>query len=498
MIDKLYFNEYNPLTSYWQGGTYQNPANAEIKYDEFGAVELLEKSGWTEINEEGYRVKDGKVLEFSLIYRSALSERSLTIFQEACKRAGIKIELQQLTPASAWKNLREKEFELMSTAWGAMSGGAGLMQARRSSGLTARAYAAPMIWILLGCSSGPLRPIELEASCGSEPDAGVDEADAGEQQEDDAGGDAGEAREEDAGNVDVDAGRAQDAGDGHNESDDAGFADGSDAGETPGRMLEKLRWDGDYGGCPSANCELWIELQPGQLQLMDNNGDEHTFVIPDEDFEFEGDFGDPKLWEAEFWSLRHHLTGTLFDGMYPVFPWMAFLLVGMAVVRIGLDEARSRRRVLVGATLATAATYGAWWAARAFDWGEGAELLTDVDRFAAMPGYLVASAGQAVILLCLALEVAERWPRAPWLPALCATGQLTFSVYIFRIFIGGGDRSGLFDWLGFADGSTRSVLTDGWIRVAIFVPLMVLACHLWAKRFGRGPLEWAMRRYSDR
>ena len=236
----------------------------------------------------------------------------------------------------------------------------------------------------------------------------------------------------------------------------------------------------------------------GDEPTAPDDGDPGSGGEPDEDFEFEGDFGDPKLWEAEFWSLRHHLTGTLFDGMYPVFPWMAFLLVGMAVVRIGLDEARSRRRVLVGATLATAATYGAWWAARAFDWGEGAELLTDVDRFAAMPGYLVASAGQAVILLCLALEVAERWPRAPWLPALCATGQLTFSVYIFRIFIGGGDRSGLFDWLGFADGSTRSVLTDGWIRVAIFVPLMVLACHLWAKRFGRGPLEWAMRRYSDR
>jgi microcin C transport system substrate-binding protein len=120
MIEKLYFNEYKPLTSYWQGGTYMNPNNKLIEYDEFGAVELLEKSGWTEINEEGYRVKDGKVLGFSLVYRSALSERSLTIFQEACKRAGIKIELQQLTPASAWKNLREKEYELMSTAWGAI------------------------------------------------------------------------------------------------------------------------------------------------------------------------------------------------------------------------------------------------------------------------------------------------------------------------------------------------------------------------------------------
>jgi len=119
-IEKLYFNEYEPLGSYWQGGTYQNPENEVFEYDEFGAVELLEQAGWTEINDDGYRVKDGKILELGLIYRSALSERGLTIFQEACKKAGIKIELQLLTPAASWKNLQGKDYELMSTAWGAI------------------------------------------------------------------------------------------------------------------------------------------------------------------------------------------------------------------------------------------------------------------------------------------------------------------------------------------------------------------------------------------
>ncbi len=120
MIEKLYFNEYEPLTSYWQGGMYQNPDNPLLEYDEFGAVELLEQAGWTELNDEGYRVKDGQVLELGLSYLSSLSERNLTIFQEACKRAGIKLDLQLLTPAAGWKNLREREYDLASTAWGAM------------------------------------------------------------------------------------------------------------------------------------------------------------------------------------------------------------------------------------------------------------------------------------------------------------------------------------------------------------------------------------------
>lgn len=119
-IEKLFHNEYLPLTSYYQGGTYQNPNNEPIEYDELKAVELLEEAGWTELDSEGYRIKDGKRLEFTLIYRSKMSERYLTIFQENCKKAGIKIELQQLTSAAHWKQITGKDYDLASTAWGAI------------------------------------------------------------------------------------------------------------------------------------------------------------------------------------------------------------------------------------------------------------------------------------------------------------------------------------------------------------------------------------------
>ena len=216
---------------------------------------------------------------------------------------------------------------------------------------------------------------------------------------------------------------------------------------------------------------------------------------PEEDWE--GDFGDPKIWQAEFWSVRGHVVDTLFDGLYPLFPWMAFILIGMAVVRIGIDQVARRRRIL-GAALATlAVTYGTWWAARHFEWGETAALLTSVDRYPGLPLYILSAAAQAVVLLCLAFSVAEIWPKARWIAPLVATGQMTFSIYIFRIFIGGGDRDGLYDWIGFATGETRADLIDGWLRVAVFVPVMILVCHWWVRRFGRGPLEAAMRRFSD-
>ncbi len=120
MIAKLFFDEYQPLSSYYQGDIYQNPSNVTIEYDEFKAVELLEEAGWKELNQEGYRIRKGKELRFTLDYATSLSERHLTVFQEACKKAGIRLELQLLTPATAWKNLRQKEYALMSVAWGAL------------------------------------------------------------------------------------------------------------------------------------------------------------------------------------------------------------------------------------------------------------------------------------------------------------------------------------------------------------------------------------------
>ena len=120
LLAKFMYDEYVPLNSYWPGGPYANPDNVPIEYDPFRAVELLEAAGWTEKDSAGYRVKDGRVLAFDLTYASQLMERYLTIYQEDCKKAGVRLDLQLLTQAARWKIMREKEFDLTWTSWGAI------------------------------------------------------------------------------------------------------------------------------------------------------------------------------------------------------------------------------------------------------------------------------------------------------------------------------------------------------------------------------------------
>ena len=120
LIDKLFFKQYEPLSSYWQGGTYQNRNNELLPYNPLEAVKLLEEMGYTAVDGDGYRTKDGRRLGFELVYSSKLSEPSLTIYQEDCRKAGIEIGLKLLDGATRWQNMRKREYDIVSTAWGAL------------------------------------------------------------------------------------------------------------------------------------------------------------------------------------------------------------------------------------------------------------------------------------------------------------------------------------------------------------------------------------------
>lgn len=119
MMDKLFFNEYEYLDSFYPNSPYENPDNPKIRYNPDKAVELLEAAGWKQKNRDsdGWLVKDGKRFELNLNYVQKSSERILTIFQEDLKDIGIKLNLKQVTWATDIKEVGERNFEMSSRAY---------------------------------------------------------------------------------------------------------------------------------------------------------------------------------------------------------------------------------------------------------------------------------------------------------------------------------------------------------------------------------------------
>ena len=120
LIEKLAYNEYLPLDSYYQGGEYQNPKNEKIRYDPRNAVDLLAEAGWKDRGSDGILVKDGKPLRLTLTWYSPLTEKFLTSFKESCKQVGVEVVLDRTNPETMWKNLMERKFQMASMAWGAL------------------------------------------------------------------------------------------------------------------------------------------------------------------------------------------------------------------------------------------------------------------------------------------------------------------------------------------------------------------------------------------
>lgn len=197
----------------------------------------------------------------------------------------------------------------------------------------------------------------------------------------------------------------------------------------------------------------------------------------------------------DFNSLTGMLRHIFFNGYYPVFPWMAFLLVGMWLGRQDLSNRVFRKKILwfgIGAVCSIEALLwslnyitSTYWD---FSDSEYLDMLLEIDPWQPMPQFIVSGVGSALAVIMTCFFLAEKLKRSRLLPMLVAAGQMSLTLYVAHIFFAGiifkyalpETFLGLLFLTGMAIGFYLIALTSG---------------LLWKTRFGRGPLELIMRRF---
>ncbi len=116
IIEKLLYNEYLPLHSYYANTVYENPDNPRYDYDPDKAAQLLAEAGWKERNENGILVKDGKpfVIEFGI---PKIIEKFVTPYKQELRKAGIDLRLKFQDGNTLWKNAMNRNFKLYFISW---------------------------------------------------------------------------------------------------------------------------------------------------------------------------------------------------------------------------------------------------------------------------------------------------------------------------------------------------------------------------------------------
>ncbi len=114
--EKLFFNAYSPITSYFPGTENQNSKNPIIGFNMDSAKMLLYEAGWKNKNSDGYLTKDGKIFEVDLPFVKGM-DRYFTIFQEDLKKAGIKLNLVESDENTIFKLGNELNFKVLPITW---------------------------------------------------------------------------------------------------------------------------------------------------------------------------------------------------------------------------------------------------------------------------------------------------------------------------------------------------------------------------------------------
>lgn len=203
----------------------------------------------------------------------------------------------------------------------------------------------------------------------------------------------------------------------------------------------------------------------------------------------------------EFWTWKGQLRNLVFNGWHPLFPWLAFLFVGMAVAKWRIHEPARRRLALA----ASAAAYGGSWAASSWltrlpddrpglaqlvQWYESPEHFWGMSSIPPGPLYVVSAAAAAIFVIALCLELTARPAIARLARPLERCGQLALTFYLAHVLV-------LFFVVEplFAGGETPPLEVAAWSALG-FAAGAIACATLWRRRFARGPLEALMRRLS--
>lgn len=203
---------------------------------------------------------------------------------------------------------------------------------------------------------------------------------------------------------------------------------------------------------------------------------------------------------TDFWTPLGFLRNTLYNGWNPVFPWFAYFLLGLWLGRLDWSRpAVTRAALLIG-------LFGV-----AFFWAFDAVVASSLspsglrdyllaDYLPPTLPFLLSTTSFALVALALATLVARRLDGSVLLSAFAATGQMTLTHYVQHLLLGISLVALVFGLdptaMTFPNAQPMSATRVLIISVGYF-GLSVLFSYVWFKRWGRGPLEALMRRWSD-
>ncbi|MBC7921461.1 MAG: DUF418 domain-containing protein [Ferruginibacter sp.] len=252
-----------------------------------------------------------------------------------------------------------------------------------------------------------------------------------------------------------------------------------------------------YGGY--MHVAAWLLFAPKRLYLLVAGGAIVGFhgllpVIP-----YEAGWNFNTLEYADFWTVTGFLRNTFYNGWNPLFPWLAFFLLGMWLGRLDWQQRRVRRWVFGTGAVVLALIEGIQGLVTHHPLGPEVTFYLTADYLPPFLPFMLGTASFALVLLVICLRIGNRFADHPLLRALSATGQMTLTHYLLHLTLGivlFGGLTGRAYTGAVTEQPPESPAAILLFAVA-FYALSVLLSTVWSRKFRHGPLEMLMRKATS-
>ena len=193
----------------------------------------------------------------------------------------------------------------------------------------------------------------------------------------------------------------------------------------------------------------------------------------------------------DFWTIKGFLRNLLYNGFHPVFPWVAFMLVGLWYGRNDLRDAvvvreLMRRSILVFLIVVLLSKF-LLYNSIGVDAYEN-ELLQAVFGLSPMPPlilYMLAGSSLSIAIISFCILGVDRCRERYIVKCFVNTGRLALTIYVAHVVLGMGIV------FGYDESMIGKYTLHFSVRYAlIFSVLCVIFSNIWLTYFKSGPLEW--------
>ena len=198
---------------------------------------------------------------------------------------------------------------------------------------------------------------------------------------------------------------------------------------------------------------------------------------------------------TDLWYLPGIAYHILFAGLYPVFPWIGFLFIGIWIGRQDLTNRHFRNKMLmisIVVVLVTEVYSIIYYQLFSSEWRLHRIVKLspwfNIDPWEPMPLFFLSGAGSAIIVICLCMILAEKVKNTKWVMPFVAAGQSTLTLYVAHTLIGN-----ILIWVMDRLGMEYPLFAV-WGTLLYFM-VATIFCYQWNMHYKRGPLELLMRHF---